>query len=197
MNETTLSERRFFGFLIGLLLLISFGGIVDLILDRPASYFTAHVLFEAAFVLLCLGAVVVLWNGWLRAARSVQKISLALEAHRSERDEWRKRAQHFLQGLGTEIDHQFSKWNLTEAERETALMLLKGYSHQEIAELAGKSEKTVRQQSSVVYRKSGLAGRAELAAFFLEDLLLPVATTGTQKSASTKDAPSPHSAALQ
>ena len=31
----------------------------------------------------------------------------------------------------------------------------------------------MRQQSLAVYRKSGLSGRAELAAFFLEDLLLP------------------------
>lgn len=190
MGETTLSERRFFGFLIGLLLLISFGGVVDLILDRPASYFTAHVLFEVTFILLCLGSVVVLWNGWLHAARSVQKISLALESNRSERDKWRKRAQYFLRGLGVEIDHQFSKWHLTEIERETALMLLKGYSHQEIATLVGKSEKTVRQQSSAVYRKSGLAGRAELAAFFLEDLLLPVAETEAQKPAPAKNSAS-------
>lgn len=180
MSESTLSERRFTVFLIGLLLLISLGGIVDLTLDRLESYFTPHALFEIGFVTVCLGAVIVLWRGWLRAARSVKKISLALEAHRSERDEWRKRAQHFLQGLGAEIDHQFKQWNLTEAERETALMLLKGYSHQEIAELGSKSEKTVRQQSSVVYRKSGLAGRAELAAFFLEDLLLPAETPAAQ-----------------
>jgi hypothetical protein len=31
----------------------------------------------------------------------------------------------------------------------------------------------VRQHAVSVYRKSGLSGRAELAAFFLEDLLLP------------------------
>jgi len=36
-----------------------------------------------------------------------------------------------------------------------------------------RSERTVRQHAVAVYRKSGLAGRAELSAFFLEDLLLP------------------------
>ena len=35
------------------------------------------------------------------------------------------------------------------------------------------SERTVRQQSLAVYRKAGLTGRAELSAFFLEDLLAP------------------------
>lgn len=37
------------------------------------------------------------------------------------------------------------------------------------------SERTVRQQALSVYRKAKLAGRAELSAFFLEDLLAPVA----------------------
>ena len=44
----------------------------------------------------------------------------------------------------------------------------------EIAAIQEKSERTVRQHAVSVYRKSGLAGRAELSAFFLEDLLLPV-----------------------
>ena len=32
-------------------------------------------------------------------------------------------------------------------------------------------ERTVREQARSLYRKSGLTGRADLAAFFLEDLL--------------------------
>jgi hypothetical protein len=36
----------------------------------------------------------------------------------------------------------------------------------------------VRQHAVSVYRKSGLAGRAELSAFFLEDLLLPMDQDG-------------------
>lgn len=55
-------------------------------------------------------------------------------------------------------------------------MLLKGYSHRQIADMSGKSERTVRQHAVSVYRKSGLSGRAELSAFFLEDLLLPAAS---------------------
>jgi DNA-binding NarL/FixJ family response regulator len=59
------------------------------------------------------------------------------------------------------------------AEREVGLLLLKGLSHKEIAGVLDKSERTVRQQSLGIYKKAGLAGRAELSAFFLEDLLLP------------------------
>ncbi|HVP62222.1 MAG TPA: LuxR C-terminal-related transcriptional regulator [Myxococcaceae bacterium] len=62
---------------------------------------------------------------------------------------------------------------VTEAEREVALLLLKGLSLREIAGLRETSERTVRHQSLAVYRKAGLAGRAELSAYFLEDLLGP------------------------
>lgn len=58
-----------------------------------------------------------------------------------------------------------------------ALLLLKGFSHKEVAGLRGPAERTVRQQALAVYRKSNLNGRASLAAYFLEDLLLPSTDT--------------------
>ena len=64
-------------------------------------------------------------------------------------------------------------WGLTSTEREIALLMLKGKSHKAIAYETGRSERTVRQHAVAVYQKSGLAGRAELAAFFLEGLALP------------------------
>jgi DNA-binding NarL/FixJ family response regulator len=46
-------------------------------------------------------------------------------------------------------------------------------SHHEIADVRNSSERTIRDQARAVYRKSGVSGRSELSAFFLEDLLLP------------------------
>jgi DNA-binding CsgD family transcriptional regulator/uncharacterized integral membrane protein len=86
---------------------------------------------------------------------------------------WNREAQPVLQGLGAAIDRQFERWGLTDAEREVALLQLKGLRHKEIADLRKTSERTVRQQALAVYRKAGLSGRSDLAAFFLEDLLLP------------------------
>jgi len=95
-------------------------------------------------------------------------------AGEAERDAWRAKAQTLLRGLSQAIDAQLSEWGLTPTERETAFLLLKGYSHKEIAAICGRSDRTVRQHAISVYRKSGLAGRAEFSAFFLEDLLVPV-----------------------
>ena len=152
---------------------IAIGGAVDLALDNPTTLWSFHVLFEAGMLVLSLGAVAFLWIGWQGTGRTLEQTRSTLEARGAERDVWRARAEKFLSGLGEEIDRQFRDWNLTPAERETALLLLKGYGHKEIAVLQDKSERTVRQHSVAVYRKSGLSGRAQLSAFFLEDLLLP------------------------
>ena len=94
-----------------------------------------------------------------------------LELARAEGGAWRKRAQHYLQGLGEEIEKQFEEWQLTQAEREVALLMLKGFSHREIAELRSTTEATIRHQARAVYQKSHLTGRSAFSAYFLEDLL--------------------------
>jgi DNA-binding CsgD family transcriptional regulator len=152
---------------------IAIASAVDLVLDRPKTIWSVHVLWEVGVLGLSLGLLARAGFRAARASRALLATQHALAAHRTERDEWRARAETLLRGLGEEIDLQMGRWGLSPAERETALLLLKGYGHREIAELLGKSERTVRQQAAAAYRKSGLSGRAELSAFFLEDLLLP------------------------
>jgi DNA-binding CsgD family transcriptional regulator len=91
----------------------------------------------------------------------------------AEGERWRAAAKIHVDGLGRAIREQFGAWRLTEGEADIAVLMLKGLSHKEIARLRATSEATVRQQATAVYRKSGLSSRAELAAFFLEDLLPP------------------------
>ena len=102
------------------------------------------------------------------------KLFRDLELARLQGQRWRTESRTLLTGLGEAIDTQFSRWNLTDAEREVALLLLKGLSHKEVAIIRAVSERTIREQSRSVYAKSGLSGRTALSAFFLEDLLAPI-----------------------
>lgn len=149
------------------------GGITDLALDRPASWWSAHVLFEVGLVSLSLGLSIYLWASWYRTARSLGEATRTLAAQETERDRWRASAHKALEGFGRAIAEQFAAWDLTPAEREVGLLLLKGLSHKQIAAATGRSERTVRQHAVSLYRKSGRGGRAALAAFFLDDLILP------------------------
>ncbi len=155
------------------LVLLAALGATDLVLDRKEAGVGGHFFVELALLILLLLSAVVLIGRWTRTRRERDLVSLALERKQTELAEWRGTAQVFLEGLGDQIERQFERWEFTRAESAVALMLLKGYSHAEIAGIFSKSERTVRQQAVVVYRKSDLAGRAQLAAYFLEDLLLP------------------------
>lgn len=149
------------------------GGSIDLWLDRPETWLGFHVIFEALMIAGAAVMATTLWLGWWRSARSVEELRRSLEERGEERDAWRASAEHALEGMSRAIGEQFEAWGLTAAEREVALLLLKGHSHKAIAKQTGRSPQTVRQHAAAVYRKADLTGRAELAAFFLEDLMLP------------------------
>lgn len=73
--------------------------------------------------------------------------------------------------LADVIDRQFQAWGLTPAERDVAFLALKGLDVAEIASLRGAAQGTVRAQLTRIYSKADVSGRAQFAAFFVEDLL--------------------------
>jgi DNA-binding CsgD family transcriptional regulator len=169
-------ERRLRRILAIVLVVVFAAGTGDLVLDAPDHWLSMHVAYEVALVVGSAIGAAVLWREWWRAEHMLAETRLALDAREAERDRWRTSAQAALAGFARAMDDQFSAWHLTPAERDVALHLLKGRSHKEIAFTTGRSERTVRQHAVSVYDKSGLGGRAELAAFFLEDVMLPTGT---------------------
>ena len=69
------------------------------------------------------------------------------------------------------LEEDFAVWSLTPAERDVALLAIKGFSIAEIATLRTAREGTVRAQCAAVYRKAGVSGRAQLLSHFIEDLM--------------------------
>lgn len=161
------------GLVIGILAVVAVGAIVDLVLDAPERWLTLHVLLELGLAGFSIGMIVLLARRWRRTQRSLLRAEERLEHGRAERDEWRRRAQHALDSLADTIDQQLQTWQLTPSEREVAFGLLRGFSHKRIAALTSRSERTVRQHAIAAYQKAGVAGRAELAAYFLGDLMPP------------------------
>ncbi len=148
-------------------------GAVDIWGDLMEGASVGHVATEAGGIVA--GMMGVAWI-WLQKERS-QARSIGLERSLAsanvEAADWRRKTHDLRRGLSQAIDEQLGAWSLTPAEKEVALLLLKGLSLKEIGDARGTSERTIRQQAQELYRKSGLGGRAEFAAFFLEDLLLP------------------------
>ena len=146
---------------------------VDVVDDLASGAGAGHIGLEIGVFALAMVGVAALVAQVMEVRRRAQGLVRDLAAARAEASRWRQGAEETLRGLGAAIDLQFERWGLSTAEREVALLLLKGLSLREIAGVRTTSERTVRQQSLAVYRKAGLSGRAALSAFFLEDLLLP------------------------
>ncbi|QDU66279.1 helix-turn-helix transcriptional regulator [Engelhardtia mirabilis] len=174
------SEQRRFALMAGAFAVVAAIAIFDLAVDLRQGATPEHVILEGATAALgvlglCFGAsrVLALEKRTRELEREAGALSERLQNSFAEAQRWREEAKELLQGLGALIDRQFERWGLTQAEREVSRLILKGFSHKEIALLRSVVEATVRQQAAAIYKKAGVSGRHELSAFFLEDLLPP------------------------
>lgn len=160
----------------------------DVVADLGEGTTAGHVALEVGVALVAISGFVIGLRR-MRVLRERAEAALAetaavgerLAAVRAEAERWRTEARDLLDGLGAAIERQFVRWRLSEAERDVARLLLKGLTHHQVADLRGVEEATVRQQARAVYRKAGVEGRHDLAAFFLEGLLAAPRESGASE----------------
>ncbi len=180
MTETNLSqaERRFLTIiLVAIVLLVG----IDLFTDSNEGVSWPHLSVELSVALGAAVGIFLLARDSFRKSHALVQSRELLLVKEKEAERWHQESQKHIRGLGVAIDAQLDRWSLSPSEKEVALLILKGLSLKEIADIRKTAEKTVRAQSVSIYSKAGLAGRSELSAFFLEDLLLPsIAVEGEQ-----------------
>lgn len=150
-----------------------------------------HVVLELSAGIAATAGASYLLRDTVRLRRRIASQDRDLSAWRAEAAAWQAQARKHVDGLSRSIDAQLGCWRLSAAEKEIAFLLLKGLSLKDIARLRGTGEKTVRAQSAAVYAKSGMGGRTELSAFFLEDLLVPPGAAGTTVEPAPRDEAAP------
>jgi DNA-binding CsgD family transcriptional regulator len=147
---------------------------LDMLGDYSDGIDWGHIAIELTVLIVAVIGLSLLGRAYYQNTQlTLHHLQTDLAVAKQDAERWRNESRDLIQGLGVEIQKQFSRWGLTQAEGEVGLLILKGFSHQEIADVRSASERTVREQARALYRKAGLAGRSELSAFFLEDLLLP------------------------
>lgn len=142
--------------------------------DTMDAFFFFSEMFETLIIVAAIffAATVAIEARELRA--STHGLREELVSTKAKSDKWKHAAETYSQGIGKAIGDQFEAWGLSKGECEVAMLILKGLSHKEIADIRSSSEATVRQQAQAIYSKSGLRGRNELSAYFLEDITLPL-----------------------
>lgn len=177
----TTSEGRLLTGVMVAFALVALLAALDLASDLGEGTTLGHVLAEGGVFLVGIvgaGLVAQRMRDLIRRERTAREeadaLAVRLEVSAAEAAQWRTEARELIAGLGEAFDRQFERWGLSPAEKEVALLLLKGLSHKEIADARSITEATARQQARAVYKKAGLTGRHDLAAFFLEDLMAPL-----------------------
>lgn len=146
---------------------------VDLINDFITGATWVHLVLQSFVGVIITIAMILALKKSYGLQRLLKDSTEENKGLRLDAELWQFEAKKHLEGLSSAIDEQMDRWALTAAEKEVARLLLKGLSLKEIAAIRFTAEKTTRTQSASIYQKSGLVGRSELAAFFLEDLLSP------------------------
>ncbi|MCF8060763.1 MAG: helix-turn-helix transcriptional regulator [Bacteriovoracaceae bacterium] len=166
-------ERFFIGILLGVVGILT---VIDVYEDFVDGTELRHLGLDLTIGLCAISAVVYLIYKMTMDQKKInflikQKdiLSEIVKSHENK-------SRIFVEGLSKQIDEEFENWKLSQAEQEVALLLLKGITNNEIAQIRSSADKTIRHQSASIYKKANLKGRQELQAYFLEDLLAPQTT---------------------
>ncbi|TNF60281.1 MAG: LuxR family transcriptional regulator [Rhodobacteraceae bacterium] len=116
-----------------------------------------HLLLEALAALALIGGVIFLMIELRGLLARMSDMETGLEIARGH--------------LAEVIARFFDDWSLTAAERDVALMILKGLDNDTIAQVRKTAPGTVRAQTTSIYAKSNTDGRAQFISLIVEELL--------------------------
>lgn len=117
----------------------------------------AHLVLESVAAVALVGGVVFLMIELRALLQRMSDMRTGLEIAQGQ--------------LAQVIEGFFEDWNLTRAERDVALMILKGLDNDAIARIRNTAPGTIRAQTSSIYAKSATDGRVQFISLFLEELL--------------------------
>ena len=147
-----------------------FDAAVDLTGLEQSTDFRESVLFEVLITLVLVCSLILTGYEIRRISRRQKQMSTQLRLAGGAFDK-------VMTGY-------FEEWNLTAAEKDVALLAIKGLSISEIAQMRGSQDGTIKAQTAAIYRKAGVSGRLQLLSLFIEDLmsdpLLPPQSSSTE-----------------
>ncbi|MBJ6609628.1 MAG: helix-turn-helix transcriptional regulator [Candidatus Thiothrix moscowensis] len=159
-------------FFIALLVIVTLLNVYDFYNDyQENEHSHIHLLVEALIILVSVVGISVLMHELWQRQQETENLRKQLSITRADLNASNSKLHQASRQYSEVIQEQLGKWELTPSEQGVALLLLKGLSFEEIAGVRDTKEKTVRQQATAIYRKSGLNGRHEFAAWFFEDFL--------------------------
>ena len=136
--------------------------------NAPDLLEVIHLLFE----ILSAGALIFAIRILLREMRSLR------ESHDRQ-----SQSLMFLRGeMDAFVRGKFREWNLSPAESDIVMYMLKGLSIADIAKARSTAEGTIKAQTTNIFRKTGVSSRTELMSVFMDEFLDVGASVGPQEN---------------
>lgn len=160
-------QRLFTWLLLGIVTVLTF---VDIMEDIKEGSPGPHVILEVIIFTFAFFGLIIQAFVHFNDQKQLATLAGEIKNLTEEKSKFLSQAKSYTEGLAKIIHEQLTNWQLSESEKDVAILLIKGLSMKEIAVIRQTQEATVRQQATNIYKKSNTSGRQELAAFFLEDL---------------------------
>lgn len=157
--------------MIVIMVIVIISNTLDLVDDFSSGESWWHIIEETVVITLALSLITYLLLNLRQQSRAMQQLKQELATTEQSLARSHSRMSEARKQYSQLIQQQFDEWGLSQSEQEIALLLLKGLSFSEIAAIRQTKEKTVRQQASEIYKKSGVSGRHAFSAWFFEDFL--------------------------
>ncbi|WP_196137813.1 LuxR C-terminal-related transcriptional regulator [Aliikangiella sp. G2MR2-5] len=158
-------------FLILFLSAIVVASVGDIIVDLGHGAKVFHLIQELVIATLATLLILFLIKKQIVYSEQIKKLKIELKETCQANQKVSDALASARKALSEAIKEQFNNWRLTDTEQEIGILILKGFSHKEIAYFRNVTEKTVRNQSTNIYRKAGVNGKHAFSAWFIEDLL--------------------------
>ncbi|MFK7745502.1 MAG: helix-turn-helix transcriptional regulator [Roseobacter sp.] len=121
------------------------------------SWLVHEIIALVTFCGFVVGGVLI-WRSYQASQKSHEELERLLRSVQGE----------FFEMLSM----QFDRWHLSDAEKDVALLTVKGMTVNEIAELRNTSPGTIKSQNNSIYRKADVKSRTQLLGKIIDRLLV-------------------------
>tara|TARA_B100000925_G_scaffold291935_1_gene282640 strand:- start:6275 stop:6772 length:498 start_codon:yes stop_codon:yes gene_type:complete len=129
---------------------------------------STHEIFTIILVVL---GISLLWRWYQDAIFEVDVLNESIQTLDNKLQFTEQEVAFYKTSLNSLLNSHYKKWSLSKSEEDVCYYLVKGLAIKEIAKLRNTSERTVRNQATIIYDKANVAGRHELAAVFLNSFM--------------------------
>jgi DNA-binding CsgD family transcriptional regulator len=161
-------NKKYSQLLISILLILLVFIAYDTYVDHKSNVGKVHILLEISLLFSLFAFLIFALKKYIHKniinEKKLQNLNL-------RHQELKEKIVQYKTDIHDYLQINFISWKLTKSEKDIALLLFKGCTGKEIAEIRNTNYQTVRSQISRIYRKAKVKNHNQFMATLMEDIL--------------------------